>query len=258
MATVLITGASSGIGKSVAVKAARLGHDVIAVGRRHDALIATQQEVPNKIHIISADIAEEGARQRVVEAVVTYAKPFYVLHNAGIANPMAMLGDIPLADWRYQMAVNLEAPCFLTQALLPQLSGGRVMHVSSGLAHHPLPGVSSYCLSKAALYMLYQCLREELKDRDIAVGSMNPGPVDTGMQIQLRQADASKLPVVELFINMKQQGQLLPPAIVADFILWLFFEVSKEQFSAKEWDVRDTTHHHQWLKDKNVTWGGKV
>jgi NAD(P)-dependent dehydrogenase (short-subunit alcohol dehydrogenase family) len=138
------------------------------------------------------------------------------------------------------------------------LDGGRVLHLSTGLAHHPLAGMSTYCLSKSALFMLYECLRLELKNRDIAFGSINPGPVDTAMQDKIRHSKSTALPEVKRFIDMKDQGQLLPPTVVADFMSWLLFEVDKEKFSQNEWDIRDSSHHHFWLKDKNIIWGARI
>lgn len=255
MSTIVITGAGSGIGRAIAIKMANLDHQVFAVGRRLEPLEMLKKVAPKNIHIITADVAQEAGRKKIVSTISFATKPFYLIHNAGIADPIAQLPDISLEKWRYQMAVNVEAPLFLTQALLPYLAGGRVLHLSSGLAHHPHVGVATYCMSKAALYMLYQCWREEIKNQNIAFGSLNPGPVDTEMQVFIRGSTPQALPSVENFIAMKTKGQLVSPTIIADFVAWLLFAIDAEKFSAQEWDVRDPSHHRYWLKDKNIEWG---
>eukprot|EP00957_Ditylum_brightwellii_P005530 424079-Ditylum_brightwellii.AAC.1 len=91
------------------------------------------------------------------------------------------------------MAVNMEGPLFLTQALLPKLKaatttigGARVLHISSGASQKPYRGWGPYCTSKAGLNMIYRVLREELQPHNIHVGSVRPGVVDTPMQDQAR------------------------------------------------------------------------
>jgi NAD(P)-dependent dehydrogenase (short-subunit alcohol dehydrogenase family) len=149
--------------------------------------------------------------------------------------------------------VNVEGPLFLTQALLQYLSkNGRILQVSSGAAHRSLPGWGGYCVSKAALYMLYQCLREEWVSQGIHVGSVRPGVVDTPMQTQIRETDAQRFPGVERFRRLKAEGQLQPPERVADFMSWILLETGDKQFSQEEWDIENESQTRLWKDTRQV------
>lgn len=251
---ILITGAGTGIGKALAIKLAQAGYTILGVGRRVEPLQSLKQQLPEKIEIIAADIANPDDRTKIVTKVQALQKPLYLVHNAATVQPIALLKDVTLADWRLNQATNVEAPLFLTQALLPYLKNGRVLHISSGLAHFACPGVGTYCVSKAALHMLYLCLRDELKELAIAVGSASPGVVDTPMQNTVRHATKEQLPAIESFIRFKESGKLVSPTVVADFLQWLLLETNQEVFSEKDWDISDTSHHHYWLKHQDIQW----
>jgi benzil reductase ((S)-benzoin forming) len=256
--TVIITGAGTGIGQALAIKLAASGYNILGVGRRLEPLQQTQKNNPEKIHILQADITLHKDRAKIVGQIENLGKSVYLVHNAHSHEPLGLLKDITLEEWRAQQIVNVEAPLFLTQALLTHLKGGRILNISSGYAHYPCPGIGSYCVSKAALFMLYLCLRDELQELDITVGSAMPGIVDTPMQESLRSTSKDKLPLVKSFIGFKEKNKLIPPAIVADFLKWLLFETNDDEYSDNEWDIGDTTHHSKWLKDKNPRWVSKV
>lgn len=249
---VVITGAGTGIGQALAIKLANNGYEVLGIGRRLELLQKTQEHNPTKIHVLQADISQVSDREKIVEQVAKINKKICIVHNAAMAEPITLLKNLSLEDWRQHQAVNIEAPLFLTQILLPYLKNGRVLHISSGLAHYAMAGVGAYCISKAALHMLYLCYSEELKEFNIAVGSARPGVVDTPMQGVLRNQDKTELPQVENFIHFKESNALILPEDVADFLSWLLFKTRNEEFSAKEWDIADKSHHAQWLKNKNI------
>lgn len=249
----VITGAGTGIGQALAIKLADNGYIVLGVGRRLPLLQKTQEHNPEKIQILQADITQVKDREKIANYIAHANTKIYLVHNAATAEPLTLLKNISLEDWRQQQAINVEAPLFLTQKLLPYLEKGRVLHISSGLAHFALPGAGPYCVSKAALYMLYQCFREELKEFNIAVGSAKPGVVDTPMQEVLRSQDKVQFPDVERFVQFKKSNSLRSPENVAAFLSWLLCETQDEEFSAKEWDVADQSHHRHWLKTERHT-----
>eukprot|EP00756_Hemistasia_phaeocysticola_P059909 Hpha_TRINITY_DN3695_c0_g1::TRINITY_DN3695_c0_g1_i2::g.1134::m.1134 len=149
------------------------------------------------------------------------------------------------------MSINVDAPLFLTQALLPQLEaggGGRVLHVSSGAAQNAYPGWGAYCTSKAALNMMYRMLAKELSPRGVHVGSARPGVVATPMQEVVRSASAEAFPALPMFIEMHEKGQLLPPEDVGMFLEWLLVGTTPEEFQADEWDIRGVDRS-RWAAD---------
>lgn len=243
-AVAVVTGASSGIGRALSLRLVDEGVKVLAVARRREALETLQRE-GGRIEAVGADLAQPAGRQAVREAVGQRPVAFLV-HNAGVLEPIGPLADVSLMEWRHSQAVNVEAPLFLTQALLPRLKGGRVLHVSSGAAHHGYPGWGAYCVAKAGLHMLYQVLREELRARDVAVGSVRPGVVDTPMQTLIRRQTPERFPAVERFIGLKQAGQLRDPRQVADFLAWLLMRSPVEDFPVEEWDIGNPDHQRRW------------
>ena len=222
------------------------GMRVLAVGRRESALQATQALNPQKIKICSADVSSLDGRERIVQAIIGKNLRF-VVHNAAVLQPVKPLANVSLQEWRIHFAVNVEGPLFLTQALLPHLQkGSRILHISSGAAHHAYAGWGAYCSSKAALHTLYHVWNLELKSRDILVGSVRPGVVDTPMQDQVRQASQEIFPSINKFLKLREEGKLLAPETVARFIGHLLMQTDNETFIAQEWDIRE---HGQQFND---------
>lgn len=234
----VVTGAGSGIGRALARTLATAGHEVIAVGRREARLQETASGEP-RIAVAAADVADPAGRERI-RAAVGARTVRYLVHNAGALEPVGALLDAEPEALRHALAVNVEAPIHLTRTLYPRLAAGsRVLHVSSGAAHRPIPGWGAYCIGKAALYMAYQILRAELGDTGIAVGSLRPGVVDTPMQGLIRAQTPERFPAVEHFRALKARGELEPPERVARFILAVLELADAERFAAGEWDVRE-------------------
>ena len=236
----IVTGGGTGIGRAIALEIARKKEmPVYIIGRRRKPLHETAEQFPQYIHPVQADVSTEEGRQTIADSLPQQDKVQILVHNAAVLGPVKPLVKITLQEWRQHQSINVEGPLFLTQKLIPRLKGGRILHISSGAAHHAYYGWGAYCTSKAALYMLYQVLKEELQKYDILVGSIRPGVVDTPMQDQVRQASADDFPAIERFFELKNSGRLLDPQVTARFIVRLLFEVSPRQFSEKEWDIYD-------------------
>jgi NAD(P)-dependent dehydrogenase (short-subunit alcohol dehydrogenase family) len=244
---ILITGGGTGIGRALAERFADKGWLVTIVGRRLDLLQEVAQEYPDKISFISADVGKIQDRQKIVaEAKGTLD---LLVHNAAVLGPVGPILDQNPEDWRTHMAINVEGPLFLTQALLPNLvENSRVVHISSGAAHQGIPGWGMYCTSKAALLMLGQLLKDELAQRNIWFGSVRPGIVDTPMQAEIRSLEPENFPMVEQFRQYKATGSLVTSELVAQYLEWLLLEVSGPQLGEREWDIRDAEWQSAWQK----------
>jgi short-subunit dehydrogenase len=180
----LVTGASSGIGREVAVRLARAGAHVLAHGRDKAALA----ELTGRIDAtpLVADLAEEGAGQRLAEqALATAGRVDILVSNAGIgwAGPFA---EMPSEVADRLLRVNLAAPIALTRALLPPLLAeapgarpGYLMFVTSIAGRMGVAGEAVYSASKAGLDSFAESLRFELAGRPVEVGVLVPGVVDT-------------------------------------------------------------------------------
>lgn len=233
--TDIVTGGGTGIGRGIALALAAAGRRVLVVGRRSDPLQAVAAEAPEAISALAADVASEAGRDQVA-AQLGDSPVGCLVHNAAILEPVGPLAEVSAENWRHHLAVNLDAPLFLTQALLPRLGGGRVLMISSGAAHRSIPGWGAYCTSKAALFMLGRVLADELASRDIAVGSLRPGVVDTPMQGLIRSQTPDRFPQVEQFRALKSEGRLSDPEAVGRFAAALLLRSSPDEFAAREWD----------------------
>lgn len=234
----IVTGASSGIGFATCLALIERGIRVLGVARRADKLAFLKKLNPNMINTLSADVSTKEGRKAILNAL-SNEQPrtlSYVVHCAGVLTPVGPLSSINEEAWRQTMAINVEAPLFLTKALIPCMKKGRILHISSGAAHFPIIHWTAYCASKAALFQLYQCLNLELKGTHIVVGSLAPGIVDTPMQDSIRDFDAKQFPDVEKFIKYQQEHTLIPAKKTAALITHMLLDTTETAFSEKEWD----------------------
>lgn len=247
----IISGATSGIGKALSIQLSKNANlFVLAIGRNQDALNKLKKENSDKIEILQMDISNESERSKILKFFVENFSVKFLIHNAATIEPATLIKDIKLSDWRHHIRVNLEAPIFLTQLLLPHLKNGRILHISSKLAHEPCIGLGANCISKAALFMAYQCLRAELKSLDILIGSLRPGAVNTPMQEKVRSLSPQTFPALSQFQDLQKQNKLLSPEKVVQFIEWVLIKTSDDDFSSAEWNIYDTQHHSNWLNNK--------
>lgn len=245
----VVTGGSSGIGRALTIKLAQLGHAVIICGRDLNKLEQTAACFPELITYVVGDITALSTREALL-AAVGKRELKALIQNAGTIEPIMPVTEIDLAQWERCMAVNVKAPIAVFQFLKNHLIGGRVLHISSAAAHYPFNHWGAYCMSKAALYMLYQTLKLECSD--IAFGSVMPGITDTAMQALIRQHPAQPSEGKSYFKRLHEENRLLTPEVVAQFLSWLLLETDNVQFQANEWDIYDKTHHCSWLQTGKV------
>ena len=234
----VVTGAGTGIGRALSHALALAGFQVLGVGRRLDPLKEMQSAFPEQISIVSADVAAPEGRTAIVQSIP--GRVGILVHNAAVLGPVEPMATINPEAWRQHMAINVDAPLFLTQALLGLMdAGSRILHISSGAAHGAYQGWGAYCTSKCALNMMYRCLDLELREAGIRVGSVRPGVVDTPMQDTVRGSSPDAFPDLSRFIELKESGTLVLPEHVASYLVKLLTEVEADAFAEKEWDFRD-------------------
>src|ERR1700733_2491161 len=165
--TALITGGGSGLGQALAWELAKQNIQVFIIGRHTTALTTTQTKFPDLIHCIKADIATEADRHSIINQLSDLKTLNYLIHSAGVIEPICPIKELPLEKFDYAMSTNFLGPLFLTQQLLPKMTGARVLHISTILAHQPMRHLAAYCISKAALYMSKELLNVELNAENI-------------------------------------------------------------------------------------------
>jgi len=207
----LVTGASRGIGRAVALALARDGADVAVHYRsREDAARETAAQVTalgRRSLIVAADVAVAAEVTRLVAEVQVGLGPVDVLvNNAGVSRPQPP-EQITESDWDEVLAVNLKSAFLLTQAVLPGMRArrwGRIINVSSVAAEHVNAGQTNYAASKGAINAFTRALAVELAPRKITVNCVAPGVIDTEMSESVREMAGES---VKARILLKRYGK---------------------------------------------------
>jgi len=182
---VLVTGASSGIGRATALELSHAGYQVFAGVRKVGDGKAVQDEARGELEPVILDVTDESSIASAAEAIEGESRGaglVALINNAGVAYA-GPLEFVPLDDVRRQLEVNLIGQLAVTRALLPSLRAGRgrIVNVTSigGVVATPFYG--PYCASKFALEAVSDCLRTELRPWGIKTITIEPGSIDTGI-----------------------------------------------------------------------------
>jgi short-subunit dehydrogenase len=181
----ILTGASSGIGRALAVELVREGAKLVVVARRAERLQELAAELahaPGKVEIIAGDVTAHDVREGALErARAAFGGLDLVVNNAGIG-AMGPFADAAPERLRKVMEVNFFAAAEMTRLAVPLLRSGRgpiVVNVSSVLGHRGVPDCAEYCASKFALHGLSESLRSELAPLGIDVLVVSPATTET-------------------------------------------------------------------------------
>jgi NADP-dependent 3-hydroxy acid dehydrogenase YdfG len=210
----LITGASKGIGRSIAKKLAETGLSIFATGRDISQLESLKKEIGEKsgtCSIYSAELTDESQVDQMVSEIQKSGMKIQVLvQNAGVAK-VGSVKEMPLTEWQKTIDVNLTAPFLLTQKCIPLLSNkSHIFLINSVAGNQTFPDWSAYCASKYGLKAFADSLRQELAPDGIKVTTIYPSSVDTPMQEKIPYDwDRNKMlnpdDVAEALINCYQQ-----------------------------------------------------
>ena len=183
--TVIITGASAGVGAACARAFAAQKAKLVLVARGEEALdaIAVELRAQTEVLAISMDVSDTGSCLKLLErAEQVFGEIHYLINNAGTHLRGAVESRSP-EDLATMVDVNMRAPRVLTAAALPYLrkaGGGAVVMVGSLAGGAPLQGAATYSATKAGLRAFTYALADELRNSGISVGVVSPGPIDTG------------------------------------------------------------------------------
>lgn len=178
---ILVTGASSGIGRALALRLAREGARVVASGRKRDRLAALAAE-DGRIIPFTADVADAAERTRLIEETVATLGGLDVLVNNAGVGATGFFDEADEKRLRQIFEVNFFATTELTRFALPHLKRGRepmLVNVASVLGRRAIPGCSEYCASKFAVVGWSESLRAELAKDGVHVLVVCPGGVET-------------------------------------------------------------------------------
>jgi NAD(P)-dependent dehydrogenase (short-subunit alcohol dehydrogenase family) len=199
----IITGANQGLGQAIARAYVEAGASVALCARDSRLLEQVRGELtglaaPNQQVIAqTADVADAEAVQRFVQtALEHFGRVDILVNNAGVYGPKGTIEEVDWAEWTQAIAINLYGSILLCRALLPHFkrnSYGKIIQLSGGGATNPLPRLSAYAASKAAIVRFAETLAEEVREYRIDVNSIAPGALNTRLLDEVLEAGPERV-----------------------------------------------------------------
>lgn len=283
--TAIITGASQGLGQEIAKRYVHAGASLLICARDAALLQAVQQQLSREllpgqaIEAMAADVSnDDRCRQLAVRAIERFGRIDILVNNAGVYGPMGAIEELDWPAWIKAIEINLFGSVQMCKAVLPQMKkqrAGKIIQLSGGGATNPMPNISAYAVSKAAVVRFTDTLAEEVREFNIDVNAVAPGALNTRMLDDVLSAGPDKVgqAFFERSLAQKESGGagLDRGAALA---LFLASEVSNGitgKLISAVWDRwEDWPQHLDELRrsdaytlrriagrDRNITWGDK-
>ena len=202
--TAVVTGASKGLGKAMALALAEEGATVLLVSRDRGKLESVAEEAGSSARVFVADVSREEEVERLrKEVAAAHPRLDILINNAGI-NIRRNLVDFTLEEWESVLRTNVTAVFLMCRAFVPMMKGagyGRILNMTSIMSHVSMPQRTAYSTSKSGLLGLTKALALELAPDGITVNGISPGPFATEMNLpitqnpELNQQFVSRIPV---------------------------------------------------------------
>lgn len=246
---VLITGATSGIGKATAIRLAKEGFNLILCGRRENRLAELKKELSSstEIYTLRFDVRKQEDIEKAIKNLPENFKPIDVLiNNAGNAHGLDFIQDGNTEDWDAMLDINVKGLLYMSKAILPEMinrGSGHVINIGSTAGKEVYPKGNVYCASKHAVDAINQGMRMDLNGTGVKVGAINPGLVETEFSEVRFKGDSQKAEKVY------QGYKALQPEDIAD-IIW--FVISRPyHVNIADLMVMCTAQASSTLVDKN-------
>ena len=219
----LVTGASSGLGRAVALAYARAGARVIVsdvnaeAGGETRSMIAAQG---GEAHFVAADVSQAGdCRSLVDQTLAQYGRLDIACNNAGIGGDMASTADYPVAGWDKVIAVNLSGVFYCMKYEIPAMlqGGGVIVNMASILGAVAMAGAPAYTAAKHGVLGLTKAAALEYSAQGMRINAVGPAFISTPMISQLENDPAT----YQALVAQHPIGRLGRPEEVAELVLWL-------------------------------------
>jgi len=233
--TMMITGASRGIGAAAARIFAEAGANVCLLARSRDKIADLAGQIGPKALAIPCDVSRYWEVEAAVRACVeTFGRLDILINNAGVIEPIESLAQATPDAWGHVIDINVKGVFHGMRAALPVMiaeGGGTILTVSSGAAHGAMEGWSAYCTSKAGAAMLTKCAHAEGAAGGIRAMGLSPGTVATQMQHEIKASGVN--PVSQLNWDAH-----IPADWPAKALLWMC-SPDADAFLGQEISLRD-------------------
>jgi NAD(P)-dependent dehydrogenase (short-subunit alcohol dehydrogenase family) len=197
--TAFVTGATSGLGRHFASVLAGAGAAIALAGRRADRLAAVKAEIEDaggKAVAVELDVTDAAAIAPALDRAEAAVGPVDILVNNAGLSVLGLAADISATDFDKVLSTNLRAPFLLAteigRRLIANKREGRIINIASIGAFRVLPGTTPYCMSKAGLAMMTQCLAREWANKGITVNAICPGFIETELNDEWFGSDKGK------------------------------------------------------------------
>jgi NAD(P)-dependent dehydrogenase (short-subunit alcohol dehydrogenase family) len=226
---VLITGATSGIGKATALVFAESGARLMLTGRNQSALDELKTSIDNEskndasCRTLAGDITDTQFRKSLIDSTVEAFGQLDVLVNAAGIIGSGSIENTSLEDFDYMMDINLRSVFHLAQLAVPHLAetAGNIVNVSSVTGTRAFPGILSYCVSKAGLDQFTRAAALDLAPKKVRVNAINPGVVQTNLHRRSGMDEAAYEKFLEHSKTTHPLGRVGQPNEAAELITFL-------------------------------------
>lgn len=224
----LVTGAGSGIGQAIAKYLAEAGATVVIIGRTESTLKETAELNKNISYLVSDISIDENITAIIAEVKKRYARLDVLINNAGVA-PVTPLAEVLLQEYDTAFITNVRAVVDLTRQALPMLKAvrGNVINISSTAAEKPIPNMSIYSASKAAMSALTKSWAKEMAKDGVRFNNVIVGPIETPIYDKTDLSDEGAQKHREFVLGTIPMGRYGEPNDVASAVLFLASDETK-------------------------------
>ena len=263
----IITGANRGFGFEVAKKFVEEGASIVICGRDTDQV----KQAVDSLQILSSsqqtiiglplDVSKEENVKKLIDTAIEKLKRIdIVVNNAGVYGPKGLIEDIDSAEWISAININLFSVFFMCKWILPHMkqnNAGKIINLSGGGATAPLPRISAYATSKAAVVRLTETLAEECKEYSIEINAIAPGALNTRLLDEILEAGPYKVgrAFYEKALKQKSDGGT-PLDLGASLCVYLASSKSNGitgKLISAPWDPwQNLAHYREDLKNSDI------